>query len=215
VRGDLCDEALWLAGLLAELVPDEPEVTGLLALLLLSDARRSSRMAADGSVVLLPDQDREQWDRAKIARGLAALAAAHSAGRRGPYQLQAAIAALHATAPCFEATDWDRIIDLYDVLLADQGDAVTALNRAAAIGHHRGAAAGLAAIDKLSEEHIERLSGYPYYHSCLGEFQAAVGDSDQARRSLSRAMELTRNQAERDHLIERINSIVDEKEQRS
>ncbi len=214
VRGDLCEEALWLAGLLAELVPDEPEVTGLLALLLLSDARRAARTAADGSVVLLPDQDRDQWDRAKIASGLAALAAAHSAGRRGPYQLQAAIAALHATASCFEATDWDRIIDLYDVLVSDQGDAVIALNRAAAIGHHRGAAAGLTAIAKLSEEHLERLADYPYLHACRGEFQATVGDSDQARRSFTHAIELTRNDAERDHLTARLQSMVDDDTQR-
>jgi len=209
VRGDLCEEALWLAGLLADLVPDEPEVSGLLALLLLSDARRATRTAADGSVVLLVDQNRDQWDGSKIARGLASLAAAHSAGRRGPYQLQAAIAALHATAPSFESTDWDRIIGLYDVLVSDQGDAVTALNRAAAIGHCRGAAAGLAAIAELSEEDLQRLADYPYFHACRGEFQAAVGDSEQASRSFTRALEFTRNDAERAHLTAQLNSIVD------
>lgn len=208
VRGDLCEEALWLAALLSDLVPDEPEVTGLLALLLLSDARRASRTAVDGSVVLLADQDRDQWDRAKVARGLAALATAHSRGRRGPYQMLAAIAALHATAPSFEATDWDRVIDLYDVLVADQGDAVTALNRAAAIGHRDGAAAGLRAIEELSVDHVDRLADYPYFYACRGEFEAMVGDATSARRSLRRARELTRNDAERHHLTERLNEIT-------
>ncbi len=210
LRGDLCGEALWLAGLLSELVPDEPEVSGLLALLLFSDARRAARTAADGSVVLLADQDRDRWDRAKIGQGLAALATAHAAGRRGPYQLQAAIAALHATAPSFDETAWDRIIDLYDVLVVDRGDAVTALNRAAAIGHQRGAAAGLAAVAELSEEHLERLADYPYLHACRGEFQAAVGETDEARRSLRRAIELTGNDAERRHLAARLDAVIDE-----
>ncbi len=210
VRGDLCDEALWLAGLLGDLVPQEPEVSGLHALLLFSDARRAARTAADGSVVLLPDQDRSQWDREKIAAGLAALAAAHAGGRRGSYQLQAAIAALHATAPSFEETDWPRIIDLYDVLVADQGDAVTELNRAAAIGHHRGPAAGLQALDELSDQHLERLADYPYFHACRGEFQASVGDGEQARRSLRRALELTGNDAGRQQLAARLESLDDD-----
>ncbi len=207
VRGDLCEEALWLAGLLAELVPDEPEVAGLLALLLFSDARRAARIAVDGSMVLLADQDRDRWDRAKIGRGLAVLASAHAAGRRGPYQLQAAIAALHATAESFQTTDWGRIIDLYDVLVADHDDAVMALNRAAAIGHHRGGAAGLVALNELSDEHVERLNDYPYFHVCHGEFHALEGDVDQARRSLRHASSLTRNDAEREHLAHRLHSI--------
>ena len=205
LRGDLCEEALWLAGLLSELVPDEPEVAGLFALLLLSDARRAARVAPDGSVVLLPDQDRTQWDQAKIARGLGALATAHAAGRRGPYQLQAAVAALHSTAPSFDETDWARIIDLYDVLLADSGDAVIALNRAAAIGHSRGAADGLSTIESLPAEQLERLASYPYFHACRGEFEAKVGRVAQARRSFARAIEFTENTAERAHLQERLN----------
>ena len=206
-RGDLCEEALWLAGLLSELVPDDPEVSGLHALLLLSDARRSTRVAADGSVVLLADQDRALWDRAKIAKGLSALATAHAGGRRGPYQLQAAIAALHSTAQSFAETDWERIIGLYDVLLADDDDAVVALNRAAAIGHLRGAPAGLSAIDALSGAHLERLEQYPYFHVCCGEFQAEAGRVDQARASFGRAIGLTENAAERTHLQERLHSL--------
>jgi RNA polymerase sigma-70 factor (ECF subfamily) len=207
VRGDLCEEAVWLAGLLADLVPDEAEVDGLLSLLLLSDARRSTRTSADGSMVLLADQDRERWDQEKIARGLATLASAHAMGRLGPYQLQAAIAALHATAPSFEETDWGRVIGLYDVLVGNGGDAVTALNRAAAIGHHRGPAAGLNALAELSVEHRERLASYPYFHACQGEFLAAVGELDRARQSFERARDLTTNNAERAHLTMRIDGI--------
>jgi RNA polymerase sigma-70 factor (ECF subfamily) len=207
LRGDLCEESLWLAGLLSELVPDDPEVSGLLALLLLSDARRAARVAPDGSVILLPDQDRAQWDQAKIAKGLGALATAHAAGRRGPYQLQAAVAALHSTAPSFDETDWARIIDLYDVLLADSGDAVIALNRAAAIGHQRGATDGLSAIEALLAEQLERLANYPYLHACRGEFEAKVGRVEDARLSFARAIEFTENSAERAHLQERLNSL--------
>lgn len=214
-RGDLCEEALWLAELLADLLPDDAEVAGLFALLLFSDARRSARTAADGSLVLLADQDRDQWDRSKIGRGLAALAAAHAGGRHGPYQLQAAIAALHATAPSFEETDWARIVAVYDVLVADRGDAVTALNRAAAIGHHRGPEAGLEALGELSEPHLDRLDEYSYLHACRGEFEAAAGQVDRARRSLKRALQLTTSDAERDHLSGRIRELHEEDDVRS
>lgn len=208
VRGDLCEEALWLSGLLVELAPDDPEVHGLAALLLLSDARRTARTAADGSVVLLADQDRDSWDQPKIAKGLAALAAAHSGGRTGPYQLQAAIAALHTTAPSFEETDWRRIVDLYDVLIADRSDAVIALNRAAAIGHHRGPAAGLAALEELEPAHRQRLEDYPYFHVCQGEFQAELGHPEEACDSLRRALELVENSTERLHLAARLRTIA-------
>jgi RNA polymerase sigma-70 factor (ECF subfamily) len=158
-------------------------------------------------VILLLDQDRAQWDQAKIAKGLGALATAHAAGRRGPYQLQAAVAALHSTAPSFDETDWARIIDLYDVLLADSGDAVIALNRAAAIGHQRGATDGLSAIEALLAEQLERLANYPYLHACRGEFEAKVGRVEDARLSFARAIEFTENSAERAHLQERLNSL--------
>lgn len=208
VRGDLCEEALWLADLVGELAPDEPEVLGLLALLLFSDARRAARTTPDGSVVLLADQDRAQWDNAKIARGLATMASAYSAGQTGPYQLQAAIAALHATAASFEDTEWERIIAIYDVLLADKGDAITALNRAAAIGHHQGAAAGLVALAALAPVHLERLEQYPYFYACRGEFQAAAGQLEEARSSLQRAKQLTKNNAEREHLRGRLEALA-------
>lgn len=115
MRGDLCDEAVWLATLVAQLTPDEPEVSGLLALLLLIDARRATRTDSTGRPVLLADQDRTRWDRVMITRGLAVLGKAHAARLGGPYQYQAAIAALHATAPSFEVTDWAAIVGLYDV----------------------------------------------------------------------------------------------------
>ena len=120
IRGDLCEEAIWLAELLSKLVPTDPEVAGLHALLLLTDARRSSRLDSHGSPILLADQDRSLWDQPMIARGLAELARAHSFHRGGPFQFQAAIAALHATAPTFEATDWPAVLRLYDVLLQRQ-----------------------------------------------------------------------------------------------
>lgn len=209
VRGDLCEEALWLAALVNELVPDEPEVAGLLALLLLSDARRSSRISSDGSVVLLADQNRAEWDRSKIAEGLAALATAHASAQLGPYQLQAAIAALHATAPSFEATDWRRIISLYDALLADGADAVTALNRAAAIGHSDGPAAGLSALDALKPDDLTRLADYPYLHASRGEFLAALDRGEEARQAFQAAARLTKNDAERQQLSSRIDAIDD------
>ena len=149
VRGDLCDEAIWLAELLVDLVPGDPEVAGLLALLLLTDSRRSTRIDADGRPVLLADQDRTRWDQAEIARGLAELARAHAMGRAGPYQFQAAIAALHATAPSVEQTDWPAVVRLYDVMLGQQPSAIAALNRAVAVSHADGPAAGLAAVDAI------------------------------------------------------------------
>ena len=120
IRGDLCEEAIWLAELLSTLVPTDPEVAGLHALLLLTDARRPSRLDDHGRPILLADQDRALWDQPMIARGLAELARAHSFHRGGPFQFQAAIAALHATAPTFDATDWPGVLRLYDVLLQRQ-----------------------------------------------------------------------------------------------
>ena len=145
VRVDLCDEAVRLARLLRELLPDEGEVAGLLALLLLTDARRATRVDADGDLVLLADQDRTRWDRAAIDEGAALVAEAlrRSAGSPGPYQLQAAIAACHATSPTFEATDWRQIAELYRLLEERSPSPVVSLNRAVAVGERDGPAAGL------------------------------------------------------------------------
>ena len=166
VRVDLCDEAVRLARLLHGLLPDEAEVQGVLALLVLTDARRATRVGPDGELVLLAAQDRTRWDRAAIEEGqaLATAALRRGAGRPGPYALQAAIAAVHATAPDWSATDWVEIVGLYDVLLAVLPTPVVALNRAAAVGERDGAVAGLAAVDAVAG-----LAGYHHWHATRAE----------------------------------------------
>jgi RNA polymerase sigma-70 factor, ECF subfamily len=157
VRGELCDEAIRLGALVAALVPDEGEVHGLMALMLLQDARRDARTDAKGRPLRLPEQDRGRWDRRKIALGMAALGAAVRRGPPGPYTLQAAIASVHARAPDSEQTDWPEIVALYDLLERAAPSPSVALNRAAAIGEARGAAAGLAAMDVLQDDpHLGR-----------------------------------------------------------
>lgn len=204
VRGDLCDEAIWLARLMAELVPDDAEVLGLLALLLLSDARRSTRLAPDGSPMLLADQDRASWDREEIARGLASLATAFSIGSSGPYQLQAAISALHSTSPSFEETNWAGIVALYDALLTRSDEAIVELNRAAAIGHRDGPSAGLAAIDAMAPDRLDELEQYPYLHISRAEFLARSGDRAGATSAFTTAIDLTTSEPERRHLRRRL-----------
>ncbi len=206
VRGDLCDEAIWLAELLHELVPDEPEVAGLLALLLLTDARRDTRADADGHPVLLAEQDRSRWDQEKIARGLAMLAEAHAGRAIGSYQLQAAIAALHVTAPSFERTDWPSIVRLYDAILARTPSAVVALNRAVAVSHADGPAVGLAAIDAIpSADDLDGdLADYPYFYSSRAELLARVDRLDDARLAFERALALSTSDAQSHHLRRRL-----------
>ncbi len=209
VRGDLCDEAIWLAELLHGLVPDDPEVTGLLALLLLTDARRSTRTDADGNPVLLADQDRRAWDRDKIARGLGLLAKAHAQGSIGTYQLQAAVAALHTSAPSFDDTDWLGVVKLYDILLKRRPTAVIALNRAIAVSHADGPAAGLAAIDAIaSADDLDTdLADYPHFHSSRAELLVRLDRPDDATLAFRRAFELSENAADRRHLAGRIEAI--------
>src|SRR5262245_25839276 len=146
VRGDLCDEAVWLSELLVELVPDDPEGHGLAALILLTDARRSTRLDAEGSLVLLEQQDRSAWDRERIDRGLRHLTAAYDLHEAGPFQLQAAIAAVHATARSFDDTDWPLIVRLYEALYRREPTPVVALNRAVALSYADGAEHGLRAL---------------------------------------------------------------------
>jgi RNA polymerase sigma-70 factor (ECF subfamily) len=150
IRPELCERAIQLARALAELLPGEPEVTGLLALLLLVDARRAARVDAAGDLVLLADQDRGLWDRAKIAEGAALVERALGAGRPGPYQIQAAIAACHSTAPSADKTDWAEIAGLYERLLRHEPTAVVEANRAVAVAMADGPAAGLAILDALA-----------------------------------------------------------------
>jgi RNA polymerase sigma-70 factor (ECF subfamily) len=159
VRDDLCAEAIRLARLLAELMPDEPEVLGLLALLLLTQSRRAARSGADGSLVLLPDQDRSLWDRELIAEGQDLVRACLRRDKPGPYQIQAAINAVHSDAIDAVRTDWGQILRLYDQLLAHTPTQVVALNRAVALAEVDGPLAGLAAVDELD------LIGYHPYHA--------------------------------------------------
>jgi RNA polymerase sigma factor (sigma-70 family) len=187
VRVDLCDEALRLARLLRVLLPDEPEVAGLLALLMLSDARRMTRVDERGDLVLLADQDRSRWDRAAIdeAADLVTWALLRTAGAPGPYQLQAAIAACHATSPSFEATDWCQIVELYDLLARRAPSPVVALNRAVAVAERDGPAAGLALIDAISG-----LERFPLWHSARAELLRRLGRVEEASAAYRAALEL-------------------------
>lgn len=201
MRGDLCDEAVWLATLVAQLTPDEPEVSGLLALLLLIDARRATRTDSTGRPVLLADQDRTRWDRVMIARGLAVLGKAHAARLGGPYQYQAAIAALHATAPSFEVTDWAAIVGLYDVWVEQWPAAVVELNRAVALSYARGPQSGFDALEEIGRED---LAEYVYFHSTRAELLTRLARDSEAIEAFRRALALSVNDAERRHLDRRL-----------
>jgi RNA polymerase sigma-70 factor (ECF subfamily) len=190
-RADLCVEAMSLARVLADLMPDEPEVLGLLALLLVTDARRDGRTADDGSIVLLPDQDRSRWDAARIAEGDALVERALRRGRPGPYQLQAAISALHATAPSAEETDWEEIVLLYDELLRHLHSPVVELNRAVARSYMAGPERALAVVDGLA------LTGYHPFHVARGDLLERLGRHDEAAQAFESAAVLTDNPVER------------------
>ena len=205
IRGDLCEEAIWLAELLSRLVPTDPEVAGLHALLLLTDARRPSRLDLHGSPILLADQDRSRWDQPMIARGLAELGRAHSLHRGGAFQFQAAIAALHVTAPSFEATDWPAVLRLYDVLLRHRPTALVALNRAIAVDGVHGPAAALAALDAISQadDLAGNVDGYVYFHTARSDFLARLDRPAEAVVALHRAIECSTNESERSFLRRR------------
>ncbi|MFN3258168.1 MAG: RNA polymerase sigma factor [Ilumatobacter sp.] len=209
IRGDLCEEAIWLAELLSRLVPNDPEVSGLHALLLLTDARRPSRLDHHGSPILLADQDRSLWDQPMIGRGLAELARAHSLQRGGPFQFQAAIAALHATAPSFEATDWAAVLRLYDVLLNRQPTALVALNRAIAVDHVHGPATALAALDAIAQaDDLDGdVDGYVYFHTARADALRRLGRLDEAAVALDRAIECSTNESERSFLRRRLSEL--------
>jgi len=209
VRGDLCDEAIWLGELLARLTPDDAEVAGLLALMLLIDARRSARLH-DGAPVLLADQDRSKWNQATVARGLAELARAHSFRHGGMFQFQAAIAALHVTAESFEATDWASIVRLYDVMLRRQPNALIALNRAIAVREVDGPEAALRALDAipLSDDLDGDLDGYVYFHSARAEALADLGRNDESRTAYRRALALSASTPEQAHLRRRLEALT-------
>lgn len=193
MRVDLATEAIRLARALAELMPDEPEALGLLALLLLTDARRPARVAPDGSMVPLHEQDRSRWDRAMIDEGLALVRACRRRARPGPYQVQAAIAGVHAEAATAADTDWARIVALYDLLLALRPSPVVALNRAVAVAERDGPAAGLAALEAIDAAPLER---YQPLHAVRADLLARVGRTDEARQAYDRAIELSANAVE-------------------
>ena len=202
MRPDLCVEAIRLARLLALLMPEEPEVQGLLALMLLHDARRATRIGSDGALVPLEEQDRGRWQQDEIAEGLAVLEAALLRRRRGPYQLQAAIAALHARAGRADQTDWQQITVLYGGLLSEQPSPVVELNAAVALAMAQGPAHGLAWIERL--EQGGELEGYHLLPAARADLQRRLGRSAEAAVAYRAALALVRNPAERLYLERRL-----------
>ncbi|TLS43276.1 RNA polymerase sigma factor [Streptomyces montanus] len=202
VRTNLCAEAIRLARVLARLMPDEPEVLGLLALLLLHDARRDTRVDAAGELVTLEDQDRTAWDRAAIDEGAALLETALRRGRPGPYQIQAAIAACHTTAATAEETDWADIAALYGALARFVPSAVVRLNQAVAVGMSEGEEAGLALVAELEQE--GDLSGYHLLPATRADLLRRMGRAHEAAGAYARALELVENDAERRFLEKRL-----------
>ena len=192
-RIDLAAEALQLGAALTELMPDEPEVRGLMALMLLDDARRDARFA-DGELVLLSDQDRSRWDAAKITRGREALVIAFALQGRGAYVVQAAITSLHMEEP----RDWPEIARLYGELVRMTGSAVVELNRAIAVAEADGTEAGLDLVDRLD------LDGYQYFHSTRADLLRRLGRADEARTEYARALELAHTEPERRFLQRRL-----------
>ena len=206
VRGDLCDTAILLARGVAGLLPDEPEAMGLLAQLLLTDARRAARTGDLGELVLLEDQDRGRWDRDMIAEGEAVLEAALGLGRPGPYQLHAAIAACHSTAVSPEATDWRQIALLYGELIRHEPTPVVEANRAVAVAMAEGPAAGLVILDALA--HHPALQRWPQLHIARAELLRRLGRDDEAVGAYRTALDLEVAPASRSFVIRRMREIT-------
>ena len=205
IRVDLAEEAIRLGRELAELMPDEPEVGGLLALMLVQHARAAARFDGRGDLVLLADQDRTRWDHDLVAEGTEILDAAMRRRAIGPYQLQAAIAALHGQAPDFASTDWAQISALYGVLTEIDPSPVVRLNAAVAAGFADGPERGLADLDRLD---ATRLPQPHLLHAARAELLARAGDPDAARPELERALELVASDAERRHLRRRLDDLA-------
>jgi RNA polymerase sigma factor (sigma-70 family) len=205
VRPELCDEAIRLGRLLVELMPDESSLQGLLALMLLTDARRATRVDGAGDLVLLADQDRSRWDAALIAEGLPLVEGAlrRSRERAGRFELQAAIAACHAGASTYADTDWGDIVALYDALLLIEPTEIVRLNRAVAVAERDGPRAGLEALDELTE-----LDRFHLWHACRGELLARLGRTDEARSAFDRALACDPPAADRRHLDRRIAEVA-------
>lgn len=197
VQGELCTEAVRLARVLTDLMPDEPEVLGLLALLLLLESRRPARTGPAGDLVPLSEQDRHRWDRVLVDEGQARVRALLRRGAPGPYQVQAAIQAVHADARRLGGTDWRQVLDLYDLLLSLLPTPVVALNRAVALAEVAGPAEALAVVDTL------RLRGYQPFHVVRADLLARQGRGGEAVAEYDRALRLTGNAVERVHLQRR------------
>lgn len=200
-RHDLSGEAIRLARVLVQLLPD-PEAIGLLALLLLQDSRRVARVSESGDVILLEDQDRTLWNRDQIAEGTALVQRALSMGEVGPYTIQSAIASIHAQADSAAETDWGRIVGLYDLLLQAEPSPVVELNRAVAVAMHEGPAAGLALIDGLLSR--GELTTYHLAHAARADLCRRLGRTEEARRAYEQALGLTRQEPERRFLERRL-----------
>lgn len=196
----LVDDAEWLASVLHELIPSDPEVAGLVALIRLHRARIAARFDASGGLVLLPDQDRAQWDHVAIKAATQLLMRTASKRRPGPFQVQAAIVACHAEAESWDATDWEQIVLLYDMLLHLAPSPVTRLHRAIALRHTQGAVAAMAELEDLAEA----LDRYHLYHATRADLLCELGESEAARSADRRALALTENRAQQAILHERL-----------
>ena len=206
VRDEVCDQAIGLARALAGLLPGEPEATGLLALLLLTDARRSARTGEAGEPVLLADQDRARWDQAKIAEGERLLETALRAGRPGPYQLHAAIAACHSCAPSADQTDWREVAALYGELIRREPSPVIEANRAVAVAMSEGPAAGLVILDALGGN--ARITSWPQFHIARAELLTRVGRQADAARAYQAALRLPMSAPERAFIERRLAALA-------
>ncbi|MEU4368431.1 RNA polymerase sigma factor [Micromonospora chersina] len=206
VRADLVDRAVHLTRMLLALMPDEPEVRGLLALLLLTDARRATRTDADGRLLVLEEQDRSRWDRAAIAEGNSLVLGAFRTGRVGRYALQAAIASLHAVAPNYAATDWPQVVRLYDELLKRWPSPVVALNRAVAVSMVDGPAAALAEVDLLAGD--PHLANYHYLPAIRADLLRRLNRLAEAADAYRAALALVDNEAERAFLTSRLTEVT-------
>jgi RNA polymerase sigma-70 factor (ECF subfamily) len=206
VRADLVDQALHLARTVRELMPDEREVRGLLALLLVTDARRLTRVDAEGRLLRLEEQDRSRWDRAAIAEADQLIMDGLRGGRPGRYVLQAAIAALYAQAPTYEQTDWPQIVTLYDALIAVWPSPVAAVNRTVAVAQVSGPGPALVQLEELEKD--DRLARYQYLPAVKADLLRRLGRTAEAAAAYRRALELTGNEAERQFLTERLSTAL-------
>ena len=206
IRDELCDEAIRLARVLVELMPDEPEARGLLALMLLTNARRDARLGPAGEMVLLPDQDRSRWRTDQLEEGFALVEAALRDGPPGRYALQAAIAAEHGRARLAEDTDWTRIAALYDLLLALGPSPVVALNRAVAVSYSEGPGAALAIVDEVASD--PRLERYHLLHTTRADLLARLDRSEEAAGAYREALALAANPVEREFIERRLRELA-------